>query len=226
MEENDDKTMNYPIITKDYKAGAVILAAGDYPKNEIPLCILNNAEYVCCCDNAAVTYIKNGNIPDVIVGDCDSLPKEFKEKYSDKLKVEVEQEFNDLTKATRFCISKGYKDIVYIGATGKREDHTLGNISLIVWYMQEFGICPIMVTDYGYFVTAKGLNNFSSFKGQQVSIYNVDCKKINGKGFDWPTYAYQWLWQGTLNQATGNEFELDADGSYLVYRTFDAKDKL
>lgn len=215
--------MKYSQIDKEYKADAVILAAGDYPSHTIPLSILKNAGYVCCCDNSAVEYIDKGNIPDAIVGDCDSLPEEYKEKYAELLHIVTEQEYNDLTKATQYCISKGFTDIIYLGATGKREDHTLGNISLMVWYMHQFGIRPIMMTDYGYFVPAKGHNLFETFKGQQISIYNFGSKEIKEKGLSWSTYAYQWLWQGTLNEATGNEVELDADGSYLVYRTYEIK---
>ena len=31
------------------------------------------------------------------------------------------------------------------------------------------------------------------------------------------------FWEGTLNEATGNIVTIDADGVYMVYRTFDKK---
>ena len=44
----------------------------------------------------------------------------------------TEQETNDLNKAFRYCLANGWTDIVILGATGKREDHTLGNIGLLM----------------------------------------------------------------------------------------------
>ena len=68
--------------------------------------------------------------PEAIVGDLDSLSPEIAERFADRLYQDSEQDTNDLTKAVRWCIDKGYEEIVILGATGKREDHTIANISL------------------------------------------------------------------------------------------------
>ena len=83
----------------------VILADGDFPTSPEPLKILSEASFVCCCDGAAEKLIAFGRIPDAIVGDGDSLSPEFKAQYKDILHTESEQEYNDLTKATRFVVS-------------------------------------------------------------------------------------------------------------------------
>lgn len=134
-----------------------------------------------------------------------------------------EQEDNDLTKATRYCVSKGLRRIVYLGATGLREDHTLGNISLMVRYALEMGVRPLLATNYGWFVVAEGDAAFDSFPRQQVSIFNVDCQSLTSEKLRWNAYPYRQFWQGTLNEAFGNEFLLKADGHYLVYRTYKPK---
>ena len=103
---------------------AVILANGLFPTAEEPLRLLREARYVVCCDGAACHWLQC----DAIVGDGDSVPEELRNRL---IQID-EQEDNDLTKATRYCLSKGMRRIVYLGATGRREDHTLGNISLIV----------------------------------------------------------------------------------------------
>lgn len=215
--------MHYNLITKEYKPDAVILGDGDFPVNELPLGILHNASYICCCDGAAVNLIERGIIPDAIVGDGDSLPEEFKERYRDILHIYDEQEDNDLTKSTRFCVSKGFRNIAYLGATGRREDHTIGNVSLMERYLRDFDIMPVMLTDYGYFVPACGTNTFETFSRQQVSIFNFSCKKIVSKGLDWDTYAYTSWWQGTLNEPSGNIFTLEADGYMVLYFTYEPK---
>ena len=202
----------YPLIEKINDYEAVILADGLFPSASIPLRLLKDAPFVCACDGAINYYPE----ADVVVGDGDSVPESLRYRL---IRIE-EQEDNDLTKSTRYCLSKGMKRIVYLGATGKREDHTLGNISLIVRYFCEMGVEPILVTDYGWFVVAQGDSEFESFAGQQVSIFNFSCRSLSSEGLRWQSYPYNQLWQGTLNEAISTSFKLKADNCYLVYRTF------
>ena len=202
---------------------AVVLCAGDFPTHDIPLCVLRDAPYLCCCDGAAVQAVSYGLRPDAIVGDGDSLPDDFKRQYSGIIHLVSEQEYNDMTKATRHCIRRGARRIVYVGATGKREDHTMGNISLLAYYLDSLSVQPVMLTDYGFFVPASGSRTFGSFARQQVSIFNVSSRSIVSEGLRWPSYAYSALWQGTLNEAEADTFTLRADGTYIVYRTYEPK---
>ena len=79
------------------EADAVILANGDFPKHEVPLSILRNSNYLVCCDGA-INKLKHTNIePQAIVGDCDSLGVESKERYAKILFRNPDQETNDLT---------------------------------------------------------------------------------------------------------------------------------
>ncbi len=209
--------MNYELFD------AVILGNGDFPSSTTPLALLESANFLCCCDGAAVGCISRGYKPDAIVGDGDSLPEDFKETYRDIIHLEDEQEDNDLTKATRHCVRLGFRRIAYVGATGKREDHTLGNISLIERYMSEMGLTPVMFTDYGCFIPGCGTETFETFPRQQISIFNFTCNKITGTGFRWDTYPYRSLWQGTLNEAKGDSVTIEADGTYLCFFTYEAK---
>ena len=206
---------SYPLIHKIGDFDAVILANGDFPQAEMPLDLLSRAPFVCACDGAVNHYPQ----ADAIVGDGDSVP----ENLRDRLIQIDEQEDNDLTKATRYCLSKGMRRIVYLGATGQREDHTLGNISLMVRYRQEMGAEPLLASDYGWFVVAESESEFASFKGQQVSIFNMTCNALSSEGLLWQAYPYRQWWQGTLNEAAGDSFLLKGDGLYLVYRTYQAK---
>lgn len=214
---------SYPLITASNTFDAVILCDGDYPSHAIPLSILQHAKYLVCCDGAGMNHILHGGTPDAIVGDGDSLPEDFKRRYADILHIVNEQEDNDQTKATRFCIAKGCRRIAYLGSTGKREDHALSNISLIMRYKRQFHLDVTMVTDNGYFTPAIGTQTFESFPRQQISIFNFGCQQLEGEGFRWNPYPYEELWQGSLNEAVGNEVTIHADGSYLLFRTFEPK---
>ena len=59
-----------------------------------------------------------------------------------------------------------------------------------------------------------------SMPGQQVSIFNFGSKTITSEGLKWNSYAYQELWQGTLNESLTSHFTIRADGFYMVFRTY------
>lgn len=194
---------------------AIIIANGQFPTHEVPLRVLRQASYVVCCDGA----ISHFPMADVIVGDGDSVPEEYRD-----LLVQIhEQDDNDLTKATRYCIKQGYRKLAYLGATGLREDHTLGNIGLLMRYYSQMGVDGTMFTDHGIFTPAYGNRTFRSKKGQQISIFNFGCKRLESEGLRWNSYAYDEWWQGTLNEAIGDSFSFRADGYYMIYQTYDVK---
>ena len=215
--------MNYPIISPDTSFDAVILCAGDYPSYHIPLEILQKNRFLCCCDGAAVAAEERSLHIDAIVGDGDSLTREFKESHSDILHIVSEQEYNDQTKATHFCVEKGFRRIAYLGCTGKREDHTLGNISLMAMYARTMGIMPVMISDYGYFIAATGRNTFDTFARQQVSVFNISCTSLSSEGLLWNVYPFNEWWQGTENEAAANSICIDGDGWYIVFLTHERK---
>ena len=192
---------------------AVIVANGDFPVHKVPLGILSGVPHIIACDGAII------HVPqaEAVVGDGDSVPAEC----HDRLIQIDEQEDNDMTKATRYCLAQGWHKIAYVGATGKREDHTLGNISLLMRYYRDLGIEGAMFTDYGFFTPAHGNRTFNAFRGQQVSIFNFGCTDIKSEGLRWHSYAYAQWWQGTLNEALSDRFTLRADGYYLVYQTYE-----
>ena len=198
---------------------AVILGNGDYPSHPYPLNVLQQAPYVVCCDGAADEYIRHGFLPDAIIGDGDSLSSENREKLATIFHQIKDQETNDQTKAVRFLKAQGKRQITIIGGTGKREDHTLGNISLLMDYMQE-GLQVRMITDYGVFIPSCDTQRFDAHPGQQVSIFNFGATGLQGEGLAYPLSDFNNWWQGTLNEATGEEFCIHATGKYLVFINF------
>ena len=87
-------------------------------------------------------------------------------------------------------------------------------------YYREMNINGTMFTDSGYFTPAQGEQTFDSMPGQQVSIFNFGCKTITSEGLRWNSYAYQELWQGTLNESLADHFTMRADGFYMIFRTY------
>lgn len=201
----------------------VIVADGKFPEHEIPLKALRNASIVVCCDGAAKKVDTFGIIPSAIVGDLDSLDSNLREKYTDRLFHVPDQDSNDLTKAVKWCLARNYLDITIIGATGLREDHTLGNISLITSY-SKLGANIRMLTDTGFFVPLLSSSTLKSFKGQQVSIFSTNYKTlITTTNLLYPicNRSLEEYWMGTLNESLGDSFGINFEnGPLIIFMTF------
>ena len=134
-------------MIKRYKC--VVVANGLFPTGQQALELLRQAEFVVACDGAGIG-LENGRLPDAVVGDLDSLPEPVPNRYSDRIHRVKDQETNDLTKAVNYVKTLGFREVLILGATGRREDHTLGNISLLAQYVTEFERVE-MVSDFGWF---------------------------------------------------------------------------
>ena len=218
MEKNDART----IVSRNFTAEAVILADGDYPSHSVPCAVLQNATFVACCDGAVDAFVEHGGTPNLIVGDGDSISEQNREIFQAILVKVDEQETNDLTKTVKQLLQRGISRIAIVGATGKREDHTLGNISLLLEYYG-MGAEVRMYTDYGVFIPMCGDAQFESFPRQQVSIFNFGAKGLCAEGLEYPLSDFTSWWQGTLNQSNANAFTLHATGNYIIFLSHNAK---
>ena len=208
----------------------VILAAGEFPKRGETLDILTGGDILICCDGAVEDALRY-RMPDFIVGDMDSISPQNKERFREIIHSESEQEYNDLTKAVRFTLRHaqgvtGPFSITILGATGKREDHTLGNISLLMMYAEMLpeGATIEMVSDRGRFVPIDGDGSILVGRGREISIFATDpTLKLTTFGVEYPTDEVifdQWSWwKATLNVATEDTvtFKMNHPARILVY---------
>lgn len=195
----------------------VILANGQYPSHPVPVRYLEEADLIVCCDGAAEKLVSHGMEPGIITGDLDSVSPGLKRKYKSILVHDDDQETNDLTKAVRWCVSHRIKEVVILGATGLREDHTLGNISLLADYNRD--LKAIMLTDTGSFRAFDHTVTIDSFPGQQVSLFSLDPGlAVTSTGLRYPLQNLKltsW-WRGTLNEAISDKFTLVSEGGNLI----------
>lgn len=230
---------------------AIILADGAFPNTHARQELLQMAPAIVCCDGAVGKLLDFGREPLAIVGDMDSISPELKARFATKIHQENEQETNDLTKAVNFCIEQGYDEIAILGATGLREDHTLGNIALLADYAQKLkSVC--LLTDYGRIdafrsgmnaddFIAPGLDamapevcttrdgkftvaRFQSFQGQQVSIFSLTPETVIsslGLKYTLENRTLTSWWQGTLNESSGEQFSLSIDQGILLVYRLD-----
>lgn len=208
---------------------AVILAAGAFPTKPYPLYLLQSADIIVCCDSAFAKYLRRmprifggERLPDVVIGDMDSLPASLRSAYQDIIVHETEQDHNDQTKAVRYILGHypDVREIHILGSTGLRADHTIGNLSLLMEYPRMFGSDPSFqglsveslpsidaVSDYG---TAFALTDSAELHvgaGRRFSLFSPDNGlRIRSEGLQWPTddVVFDNWWKATLNRTTAD----------------------
>jgi len=197
-------------MSRTRTGGTVILAAGDFPrKGTAARRMLESAVRVVCCDGAADAYRRKlGREPTVVVGDCDSVKGRFA-----KLVRVAEQETNDLEKAIRHCAAKGWKNPTILGATGKREDHALGNM----FRAMEHGL--EIVTDHGRFIPIVGKATFATEVGASISVFANPSTRMKSTGLEWPldgvTFAN--FHCATLNRTNATKVVLETSKPAYAY---------
>ena len=218
-------------------SSAVIIGGGEFPRKDYPRELIRQADVIICCDgNALRAFLRNrGKIfkddkrdPDAIVGDMDSMTKRLAEKYSHLMVKVEEQDDNDQTKAFHYVLEH-YPEadtIHFIAATGKREDHTVGNLGLLMEYARseegiigERSLTIDMVSDYS---TAFALTDSCELvlgQGRKISIFSPDNSlTIKSDGLEWPTdkVVFDNWWKATLNRTNKDVLTLQFSHKSLV----------
>ncbi len=199
----------------------VILADGAFPTHDIPVEALHSAGTLICCDGAANRLVGQSPVPTVVVGDLDSLSAVARKGFGDRLVSLPSQQASDLEKALRWAAENGAEQVTVLGATGRREDHSLGNLLML---LTDFGMPVSLLTDTGTFSAVRESRSFGAFPGQSVSLFPESAAvHITTSGLEYPidNGPLAPLHRGTSNRCTGEEFSVvTVGGAVLVYQGF------
>ncbi|WP_424244045.1 thiamine pyrophosphokinase [Elusimicrobium posterum] len=179
--------------------------------------------FVICADGGANTARKAGIIPDVIIGDMDSVTaqtKKFFEKHSRIKWVKVERQDNtDLEKALDYLKDNKIKHATLVCAAGGRMDFTLGNLAVIFKYTKQMALTLKSVNWAFYPITKTAV--FNCEPNQRMSLIpNTKCTGVTLSGLKYPlknvtleTYEPQ-----LSNETLKNKFKVNlTKGNLLVY---------
>ncbi len=97
-----------------------------------------NIDFVICADGGLEKVNRLGLVPNLILGDFDSVDSSVLEYYK-KLHIETvkfpsDKDYTDMELAVEYAVKSGFKELILTGATGTRLDHTLANILLLEKY--------------------------------------------------------------------------------------------
>ena len=135
-------------------------------------------DIVISADGGASNTLKMGLVPDVVIGDMDSIKLKAKEEIREKsaktiyLPTSPEKDESDTQLAVDYAISMGVKKLILLGATGGRIDHTLANIILLSSPGLEGIDARILTDNSDIFITRKPVT-ISGNPGKTVTLMSL-----------------------------------------------------
>lgn len=206
------------------KTKAVIFLNGVFPHRKVITASIDKNDYLVAADGAANYLRKIKIIPDIILGDLDSINdgvlNYFLKKNVPVIKY-TEQETTDFEKSLNFVIQTGLKEIIIFGFTSLRVDHSLNNFSVLKRYYKKLNI-RFIDDDFIIEFIRKNIN-FNYRKNQLLSILPFpSARGITTKGL---RYALKneslslGVREGTLNVATSEKVSVSfRTGDLILFR--------
>jgi len=162
----------------------LIIANGKSPtKKVIEYFIKKGFTSLICADGGANSVRKLNLLPDFIIGDLDSITDDNLKYYSKKVSIikYKRQSDTDVDKSIKFAIRNKFAQIVLLGVTGDRLDHTICNLGMVIKYLNKIKI--YIAAEKSFLIPVKDQTNFVSKPGEIFSIYAFNDKtKISSTG--------------------------------------------
>ena len=200
------------------KKNVSVILNGQMPTDDAIINQITNSDYIIAVDGSANKLFDLEIIPDVIIGDLDSL-QNINNKNIELVKT-PNQNKTDFRKTLEWCIEKNILNISIFGISGESEDHFLGNY----YTLSDFGekISWKAFTDFSVISPCVGNKKFESFKGQKVSLF---CMKgsstVNSENLEYPLKAYrlQPSDNAIRNISLKDNFTIESTTTILVFQS-------
>lgn len=170
-------------------------------------------------DGGGIHLMYHGVIPNVVIGDLDSFVLDVPEET--QLIKDSDQETNDLEKALTYLLKHNYTTVYIAGATGKRLDHTLKNLSVLLQFYKKFNeIC--LIDNFGKHFIAQNAHHLKTRPGQVISLFPLsgNVAGITTQGVKYPLQNESLVngkRDGSSNEATGSSVVIEyTSGNLLV----------
>ena len=162
----------------------LIIANGKSPtKKVVEYFYTKGFNTIICADGGANSAKELGIVPDFIIGDLDSAEiktLEFFQTKSEIIKIKRQND-TDVEKCLKFAIRNKFDEVVLLGVTGDRLDHTICNLGIVIKF---FGKIKVYLSVESSFLTSiNQTTEFNSKVGETISIYAFNDKtKISSTG--------------------------------------------
>lgn len=184
-------------LMRQEQFAVVVLLGGDVPADKEILETVSRAEYCVCADSGVEIARIAGRVPDLLVGDMDSVSAVTyewcrgvgvaEEKYN------PEKDYTDgecaLARALEYALRHGADSIAVVGGLGDRLDHTMANI-----YrgkrIADRGVAVSYLNDdvFVYVLSGNCRRQLALADGRTVSLLplGMEADGITLRGFQYP----------------------------------------
>ena len=188
---------------------------------------LRSADLVICADGGGNAAIASGRLPDVLIGDMDSITREnlahCKASGVEIIDYPKEKDETDLELALHYACRKvqagDAEEIILYGALGDRIDHVLGNIALMLFYAQQ-GIKIRARDDKQELWIISGREEIRGRAGQELSLVILSSQAVvSTEGLYYPLHQSllkQTTPRGISNVLTGEKAVVQVDEGWVM----------
>ena len=203
---------------------ALVIANGEPPKKQLLQSLARESGVVICADGGANTALKFGLLPDAIVGDLDSIHAEALVKFRKVPTYEDrDDESTDLEKAIAWALKQKYDHIVVVGASGRRIDHSVGNLGVLPKFYPDAVIQ--FIDDLGELVYIGREITFDAKRGDVLSLIPLTrCEGVTTQGLKYALDGEALelsVREGTSNAVVNTPVTIKVkNGHLLLYKLF------
>lgn len=170
------------------------------------------------CTDGAYSYLKQLNIkPNAIIGDFDSISNIHILPEIIQIK-DTNQDTTDFEKALQYITKLGIESIEIWGASGREQDHFLGNLSAALQYKNQIKI--VFYDDHHQYFFLEQQDSFLTKVGKKVSFFPFPkADKVTANGLQYPVNQLDFELGkqiGTRNIATQTEVKVQFSGGNLI----------
>jgi thiamine pyrophosphokinase len=203
---------------------ALIISNGEISNYNYYKNIILDSNIIICADGGAKHAYKMNIIPNLIVGDFDSLDEDILNFYKEKgVKIEKYSPIKDKTDtqiATLKAIEMGTDNITYIGTLGNRFDHLIANLSLL-YYLLNRKIKGRIINEKNEIYLINEYIELTGQKGDIVSLlpYSKDVHGIYTEGLYYPLSGQDMplgIPYGISNIFTENKITIKIEDGFLL----------
>lgn len=193
-----------------------IVGAGECTQLDID----RNTDDLIIAADGGLNYLGNADIiPDIIIGDFDSLGNI--PEGENVIKLNPVKDITDMNAAVEIGIEKGYSEFHIYGACGGRIDHTLANIQLVASVASKN--MKAFIHDGKTVITAlcNGIIKFASDYNGYISVFahSDECAGVSIKGLKYQlenSSLFNKFPLGVSNEFNGCESEISVKNGILI----------
>ena len=195
------------------KKTVTLLGGGEFNRDTLVF-FMKFSSKLCVADGAADRALDEGFLPDLVIGDFDSISQRALKEIPQERQLHIsEQDSTDFEK----CITHIEAPLIYgVGFTGARIDHELAVYHVLVRYP---GKRVVVIGSEDICLHAPRSLRLSLEPGTRVSLFPMAAVTGRSTGLRWPIEGLKFAPDrqiGTSNEAVEAEITLEFDGPGML----------